>query len=261
MKMKTLTATLLSAALAIGLLSAGAVAAQDPDWKEIRIATEGAYPPFNFVDAAGKLQGLDVDIANALCAEMKATCTIVAQDWDGIIPGLKAGKFDAIVASMSITEERLKEIDFSKKYYSSKLSVMTKADSDLVDIKPENFEGKTIGAQSSTPQAEQAEALFGKHGAAVKLYPSQDEADMDLLNGRLDGVIADKFYLAAWMKDSGKGCCKLIGDLAEGQTEIGVGLRKEDKALKQKFDAAMDAIVADGTYKTIVSKYFDFDIY
>ncbi|WP_432430843.1 transporter substrate-binding domain-containing protein [Shinella zoogloeoides] len=261
MKMKTLTAALVCAALAIGLQAVGPAAAQDSDWKEIHIATEGAYPPFNFVDSAGKLQGLDVDIANALCAEMKATCTILAQDWDGIIPGLKARKFDAIVASMSITEERLKEIDFSKKYYSSKLSVMTKADSGIEDIRPESFEGKTIGAQSSTPQAEQAEALFGKHGATVKLYPSQDEADMDLVNGRLDGIVADKFYLAAWMKTNGNGCCKLVGDLAEGQTEIGVGLRKEDKALKQKFDAAMDAIVANGTYKTIVAKYFDFDIY
>jgi polar amino acid transport system substrate-binding protein len=259
--MKNLTTVLLSATLVFGLQFARDAAAQGPDWNEIQLATEGAYPPFNFVDSAGKLQGLDVDIANALCAEMKAKCTIVAQDWDGIIPGLKAKKFDAIVASMSITEERLKEIDFSKKYYSSKLSIMTNADSDVADIKPESFDGKTIGAQSSTPQAEQAEATFGKHGATVKLYPSQDEADMDLTNGRLDGIIADKFYLAAWMKSTGAGCCKLIGDLAEGQTEIGIGLRKEDGALKEKINAAMDAIVANGTYKTIVSKYFDFDIY
>ena len=90
--------------------------AQSKDWKEIRIATEGAYPPFNFVAADGSLQGLDVDIANALCAAMEAKCTIVANDWEGMIPGLKANKFDAVVASMSVTEDRKKQVAFTDKY-------------------------------------------------------------------------------------------------------------------------------------------------
>ncbi|WP_292328047.1 transporter substrate-binding domain-containing protein [Mesorhizobium sp.] len=259
--MKNFSSILLSIGIFLVSQSGNQALAQDAEWKEIRIATEGAYPPFNFVDAAGKLQGLDVDIAMALCEEMKAKCTVVAQDWDGIIPGLLARKFDAIVASMSITQERLKVIDFSKKYYSSKLSILTKADSQLADIKPESFEGKTIGAQSSTPQAEYAQEIYGKHGATVKLYPSQTEADMDLSNGRLDAIVADKFYLAAWMESTGAGCCKLLGDLAEGRTEIGVGLRKEDVALKEKFDAAMEAIIANGVYKKTVARYFNFDIY
>jgi len=229
--------------------------------EELKIATEGAYPPFNFMDAAGKLQGLDVDIANAVCAKMEVKCTIVAQDWDGIIPGLQSGKYDAIVASMSITPEREKEIDFSDKYYSSKLSILTKSDNGIADASEKSLAGKTIGAQSSTPQADLAEKLYGKHGASVKLYPSQDEADMDLSSGRIDAIIADKFYLASWLKDTGKGCCKIAGDLPEGQTDIAVGLRKDDPKLKERVNKAIGEMMEDGTYKNIVSKYFEFEIY
>lgn len=118
-----------------------------------------------------------------------------------------------------------------------------------------------IGAQSSTPQADLAEKLYGQHGGSVKLYPSQDEADMDLSNGRIDAVIADKFYLASWIRDNGKGCCKIAGDLPEGQTDIAVGMRKNDAELKQRINKALGEIMKDGTYNKIVSKYFDFEIY
>lgn len=247
--------------LLLSLLNGQASLAAGPDWSAITIATEGAYPPFNFLDSDGQLQGLDVDIAKALCEEMKANCTFVAQEWDGIIPGLTAGKFDAIVASMSITPEREKEIAFSDKYYTSRLSVLARTDSTLTDIAPAAFKGKTIGAQSSTPQADYIADVYGALGADVKLYPTQDEADMDLQNGRLDAVVADKFYLASWLKSSGSDCCKLLGDLKEGQTDIAIGLRQEDGALKDKINTAMKAILANGTYKTIVAKYFSFDIY
>jgi polar amino acid transport system substrate-binding protein len=121
--------------------------------QEIRIATEGAYPPFNSLKADGTLEGFDVDIANALCAEMKATCTIVAQDWDGIIPGLMAKKYDAIVASMSITEERKQQIDFTNKYYTTPLAVVVPKDSTLAGVSVEDMKGKIVGAQASTTQA------------------------------------------------------------------------------------------------------------
>ena len=125
---------------------AGAASAQ----MKVRIGTEGAYPPFNFKDASGELKGFDIDIAKALCAEMKAECTFVAQDWDGIIPALLAKKYDAIIASMSITEERKKKVDFSDKYYSSPAKFIVDKKSGITDVSVDAMKGKTIGAQAST---------------------------------------------------------------------------------------------------------------
>jgi polar amino acid transport system substrate-binding protein len=227
----------------------------------IRIATEGAYPPFNFVQADGTLAGLDVDIANALCAEMKATCTIVPQDWDGIIPGLMAKKYDAVIASMSITEERKQQIDFTNKYYTTPLAVAVLNDSTLAGVTPADMKGKVVGAQASTTQATYATDTYGAGGAEAKLYPTNEEAVADLQNGRLDALISDKFVLTDWLKEAGKDCCKLLGDVPGTETEAGIGIRKGDDALREKFNTAIDAIVANGTYGKIVAKYFPFDIY
>ncbi|OLP53238.1 amino acid ABC transporter [Rhizobium rhizosphaerae] len=244
--------------MAAAVLLAATQLAQAED--TIRIATEGAYPPFNYIDTDGSLKGLDVDIAKALCEEMKAKCTIVQQEWDGMIPALTAKKFDAIVASMSITEERKKKIDFSNKYYVQPLSIGVPKDSKITAVTPEAMKGKTIGAQGSTTQADYAEDHFGKAGAEVKLYPSNDEATADLQNGRLDAMITDKFVLVDWLNKAGKDCCKLLGDVPNTVTEVGIGLRQGDP-LKEKFNAAIDAIVKDGTYTKITRKYFPFDIY
>ncbi|HEX2147457.1 MAG TPA: transporter substrate-binding domain-containing protein, partial [Pseudorhizobium sp.] len=136
--MKTLLA---STAFAIVAAFASNAAAQET---EIRIATEGAYPPFNYTDTDGSLKGFDVDIANALCEEMKAKCTLVAQDWDGIIPGLMANKYDAIIASMSITEERKQQIDFTNKYYTTPLAVVAPKDGEVKGVSVEDLEGKVV---------------------------------------------------------------------------------------------------------------------
>jgi polar amino acid transport system substrate-binding protein len=229
--------------------------------KDIVIATEGAYPPFNFVDSNNKLQGFDVDIANALCEKMQVKCTIVAQDWDGIIPALLAKKYDAIVASMTITDERKKQVDFTDRYYRTPLSVAVPKDSDIKELSPVAFKGKTVGAQSSTTQAIHAEDVYGKAGAEAKLYPTQDEANADLANGRLDASVADKFVLVEWLKNAGKDCCKLLGDIEGTTSEAGIAIRKEDQELKAQLNKAIKDIVADGTYKKIASKYFEFDIY
>jgi polar amino acid transport system substrate-binding protein len=229
--------------------------------KDIVIATEGAYPPFNFVDSNNKLQGFDVDIANALCEKMQVKCTIVAQDWDGIIPALLAKKYDAIVASMTITDERKKQVDFTDRYYRTPLSVAVPKDSDIKELSPAAFKGKTVGAQSSTTQAIHAEDVYGKAGAEAKLYPTQDEANADLANGRLDASVADKFVLVEWLKNAGKDCCKLLGDIEGTTSEAGIAIRKEDQELKAQLNKAIKDIVADGTYKKIASKYFEFDIY
>ncbi|MFC4625848.1 ABC transporter substrate-binding protein [Daeguia caeni] len=235
--------------------------AQSKDWKEIRIATEGAYPPFNFVAADGSLQGLDVDIANALCAAMEAKCTIVANDWEGMIPGLKANKFDAVVASMSVTEDRKKQVAFTDKYYSTPLAVVVPNDSKITSLEPDALKGLTIGAQAATTQGTYAEDVYGKAGANVKLYPTADEANADLKSGRLDAVVSDKFPAAEWIKGDGKECCKLLGDIPGTQTDTAIAIRLEDNDLREQFNAAIKKIREDGTYATIVKKYFDFDIY
>ncbi|WP_348640461.1 ABC transporter substrate-binding protein [Mesorhizobium sp. B1-1-4] len=229
--------------------------------EKIKIGTEGAYPPFNTITPDGKVEGFDIDIANALCAQMKVECEIVTQDWDGIIPALQAKKFDAIIASMSITEERKKQVAFTHKYYTTPLSLVALKDSDIASTEPAALTGKTVGAQAATTQANYAQDVYGKAGAEAKLYPTQEEAITDLQNGRLDAVLSDKFVLMDWMKKASDGCCKMVGDVKGTETEAGIAVRLEDTALRDKLNAAIDAIVADGTYKKIQDKYFDFDIY
>lgn len=245
-----------AASLAALLLTLGSASAQE----KLKIGTEGAYPPFNSITADGKLIGFDVDIANALCAQMKVECEIVTQDWDGIIPALKGGKFDAIIASMTITDERKQQVDFTNKYYTTPLALVAPKDSALTSPEPDALKGKTVGAQASTTQSIYAEDRYAKEGATVKLYPTQDEAMADLTTGRLDAVVADKFVLVDWMKTTGQDCCKLVGDLKGTDSETGIAVRKGDP-LREKLNAAIDAIVKDGTYAKINAKYFDFDIY
>lgn len=243
------------------VLAAIATSAGAKDWKEIRIATEGAYPPFNYANSDGTLKGFDVDIANALCEEMKAKCTIVANDWDGMIPGLQSDKFDAVIASMSITEDRKKQIDFTNKYYSTPLAIVVPKDSPIKDTKTENFKGKTVGAQGGTTQSLYAEDVLGKGGAEIKLYPTNDEAVADLQTGRLDAVISDKFPIADWVKTTGKDCCHMLEDVPGTQTETGIAIKKGNDDLKEQFNVAIENIRKNGTYAKIMQKYFDFDIY
>ncbi|QZI68554.1 transporter substrate-binding domain-containing protein [Pseudomonas protegens] len=226
----------------------------------LKIATEGAYPPFNYVDSNNQLHGFDVDIANALCKQMQVECQIVAQDWEGIIPALLAKKYDAVVASMIATDERKKKIAFSNHYYRTPLSVAVAKDSDITDAQT-NFKGRTVGAQASSTQAIYAEDHYGPAGADVKFYPTLDEANSDLAAGRVDGVIADKFPLLAWAESAGKDCCKILGDVNGTTADASIAVRKEDNALRERLNKALDAIVADGTYKQISSRYFAFDIY
>ncbi|WAC27096.1 ABC transporter substrate-binding protein [Ancylobacter sp. SL191] len=242
----------------------GMDAASAKEWKTVRIGTEGAYPPFNYIEN-NELKGFDIDIAKALCAKMKVTCTFVAQDWDGIIPALLAGKYDAIVASMSITEERQKQIAFSKKYYKTPATFAVPKDSKITDTSPAALKGKVLGAQASTIHSNYLEDVYGKAGAEVKLYGKQDEANLDLASGRLDGILADKVVLMEWLATKDGACCKFTGAeytdpkyFGEG---VGVGIRKDDPELVAMFNKAIEEIRADGTYKTINDKYFPFSVY
>ncbi|WP_221800758.1 ABC transporter substrate-binding protein [Oceanobacter mangrovi] len=249
MKKLIATAVMLAACVTAPLSMAG---------EKIRIATEGAYAPFNMMDNQGQLVGFDVDIAKALCAEMKADCEIVAQDWDGIIPGLRARKYDAIIASMSITEERLRVVDFSEKYYANVLAFVGPKGKAL-DTTKDALKGKTIGAQRATIAGQYLEDNFG-NVVNVKLYDTQDNAYLDLASGRLDGIMSDKFPAYDWLRTpEGKGFEFKGADL-DIDDHIGIAVRKGDK-LAGKFSTAIKAIRANGKYAEINAKYFPFDIY
>lgn len=246
--------------LVFALLSAtsvalGGAAGQAQDLN-IKIATEGAYPPFNQTDPSGQLSGFDVDIANALCEEMKATCEIVAQDWDGIIPGLVAKKYDAIIASMSITDERKETVDFTDRYYSNHLRLVAKKGSNIMGT--DDLAGKTVGAQRATVAAQWAEDNLGS-SATVKLYDTQTAAYSDLEAGRLDALASDVYPAFDWLKD--KPDYEFVGERIDIDDVIGIAVRKGEDDLREKFNAALTAIRENGTYAKINEKYFPFDIY
>ena len=231
--------------------------------EKLVIGTEGAYPPFNFIDASGKVGGFDVDIGLALCAEMKVECEVVTQDWDGIIPALTSKKIDMIVGSMSITEERMKTIDFTDKYYNTPTGIIGPKDQTF-DAKPASLAGKVVGVQVSTVHADYAKKHFTE-AAEIKEYQTQDEANQDLAAGRVDAVIADLITLDAFLKSEAGACCDHKGNVEDDPAVlglgVGIGVRKEDTALKDKLNAAIKAVRANGTYDSFSKKYFDFDIY
>ncbi|MDO9322267.1 MAG: ABC transporter substrate-binding protein [Pseudomonas sp.] len=226
--------------------------------EKIKIGTEGAYPPFNLIDASGKPGGFDVDIAMALCAQMKAECEVVTSDWDGIIPALNAKKFDAIVASMSITDERKQAVDFTDAYYTNKLQFIAPKAGDF-KVDKASLKGKVIGAQRATIAGTWLEDNMAGI-VEIKLYDTQENAYLDLSSGRVDGVLADKFVNWEWLKsEAGKGF-EFKGDPVFDNDKIGIAVRKGDP-LQGKLNTALKAIVDDGTYQKINAKYFPFSIY
>lgn len=252
----------LYAYVSAGVLALAMLSAAKAEDRTVKIATEGVYPPFNYVEG-GKLTGFDVDIANALCEKAQLKCEIVTQEWDGMIPGLMAKKYDAIVASMAITEERKKKIDFTQKYYNTPAKFMASKEAKVTDVSPEALAGKTIGVQGSTTQASFLEAKYPN--STITTYTAVDDASADLAAGRVDFVFSDSVLLAEWLKkNADAGCCELVGPdfkdplFGEGK---GVGIRKDDTELKDKFDKAITAIREDGTYEKINAKYFPFSIY
>jgi len=225
------------------------------------IGTDSTYPPFEFVDASGEIKGFDIDIAKALCAEMKAECSFVSNDWDGIIPALQAKKFDMIVSSMSITPERSKLVDFTNKYYNTPPAIAVPKDSPIKSV--DDLKGKSLGAQGSTTHSNYAEKHFP--GSDLKMYPTADEYKLDIANGRIDAVIDDIVVLSEWLKSDAGKCCKILTplpvDVEINGNGAGVAVRKGDTALADKFTAAIAGIRANGKYQEINKKYFDFDVY
>lgn len=237
-------------------------AASAADAGSLRIGVEGAYPPFSSVGPNGQLTGFDIDIAKALCTQMKVKCTLVQQDFDGLIPALKAHKFDAVVASMSITPERLKVVDFSNKYYQTPARLIARVGNPIDSVK--GFSGKRIGVQRSTIHDRYATAKFA--GAEIVRYTKQDDVFLDLVAGRIDATLVDSVAGdAGFLKTpAGKGYAftgPVYDDPAFFGKGAGIAVRQGDTVLKNKLNAAIEAIRGDGVYKTIEARYFDFDVY
>jgi arginine/ornithine transport system substrate-binding protein len=234
------------------------------DWSTIRIGVDATYKPFTFKTADGQLTGFDVDIANALCAEMKAKCTFVESSWEGIIPGLRANKFDAIISSMSITDERRKAVDFTAKYYSTPTSTIAKVGT--VDGSPASLKGKRVGVLKASVQEAYAKGVLAPAGATVISYDSTQQSYLDLKSGRLDAVVVDKFEGKGGFIDTpeSKGFAFVGPDLVDPKyfgTGAGIAIRKSDTDLRDRFDVALKTIRANGTWKKVADKYFDFDVY
>jgi octopine/nopaline transport system substrate-binding protein len=271
-----------SVVVALGIMTgAGGALAEEPA-RTITVATEGAYAPWNFTEAGGKLAGFEIDMLEDICPRMKVKCDIVVQDWDGLIPSLNAGKFDAIVAGMLQTEEREKVIAFSRNYGTGSAAFLVRKDSPLanmpvgkqVDMGKEKdaakaaaaemlpfMDGMVIGGQGSTTTAQIMAELFP--GIEFREYKTTEQHDLDLEAGRVDGVMASPVALDRTLEQIGAdqvvfaGTEFTGGPLGGGQS---VGLRKEDTELKALFDDAINAAIADGTLSRLAIKWFKRDI-
>jgi octopine/nopaline transport system substrate-binding protein len=272
----------LGGALAVGLAFAQGALAKD--WKTVVIGMEGAYDPWNLTDSSGKIVGFEPDLAMDLCKRAGLQCTIIAQDWDGMIPGLKAGKFDVIMDGMAITDERQKEIDFTKPYAASPGSFLAPKDSPLakatgagtlINLDKDKaagdaaiksvqaaLKGKTLGVQVSTTHS----IFAGEHLkdiATIKEYKTPDDRDQDLKSGRLDAVLEDlPTNMATAAKPDGAGLAVVGPEFIGGVFGIGeaMGIRKSDADLTAKFDQALAAAIADGTVKKLSEQWFKADL-
>jgi octopine/nopaline transport system substrate-binding protein len=278
--MKKCSTLFLAALMLFTFVGAGAVAAKD--YSSIKIATEGAYPPYNFKDAGGNLVGFDVDLAVELCKRMGSQCTIVEQAWDGIIPSLIAGKYDAIMAAMSITEKRREVISFSKPYIYEPIIFATTKDSSLANFKTDltnitlaeldaeekavfekldaALKDKKVGVQVSTTHENVMNAMLPKVKLAI--YDKIDNMVLDLTAGRIDAGLSSLSYFKPLLDESVGKDLKLIGPQMTGGLlgpGVGVGIRKEDAKLVEMFNKAIDEIITDGTLGELAVKWFGFD--
>ena len=275
-KISVLFWVLVMTAACVSLSSAG-------DWKQIKIGTEGAYPPWNYIDVHGKLVGFEIELIRDLCARMNAECEIVTHEWRGIIEGLNQGKYDAIMAAMSITEPRKEKVIFSRSYADTPNVFVVRKDNPLAsfrlelehlsldDVSPaeekaldtlvRTFKGKKIGVQVSTINQKFAEAYLGDH-AEIRIYDYQHTVDLELYQGRLDALIGGMAY---WMPilDSEQGReYKIIGPQMTGGPfgeGIGVAVRKKDPELADLFSRAIEDSIRDGSLKKLAIRWFGFD--
>ena len=278
--MKKIATAVAAATVAFGVSAGAALAA---DWSKITIATEGAYAPWNFTDSNGNLVGFEIDLAQDLCKRMGAECSIIGTAWDGIIPSLQGGKFDAIMAGMSITEKRKQVISFSAAYAATPAKLAVLKDSpllkaDLVDMKANldsiepaekdaiekmkaALKGKTVGVQVSTTHANFLEEFFSGT-VDIKSYDTQENLDLDLLAGRVDAALASlSYWKPALDGDLGQKATVIGTEFTGGPfgSGVGVGIRQQDADLNEKFTAAIGQACADGTIRKLAMQWFGFD--
>lgn len=230
---------LTTAALALG---AGMALAQD---KTIRMGTEGAYPPYNFINDNGQVDGFERDLGDELCSRAGLTCEWVTTDWDGIIPNLVSGNYDTILAGMNITPERDEVIDFTQNYLPPNPSAYVGLSAD-VDVT-----GGVIAAQASTVQAGHVAAS----GATLLEFATPEETVASVRNGEADAVLADKDYLAPLVEESG-GALSYVGEDIFLGAGVGMGVRESDTELRETFDAAITAMKEDGSLNALIVKWF-----
>lgn len=251
---RLLAASLITAAIGVGAASAEQV--------KIGIAAE-PYPPFASLDASGEWVGWEVEVIAAVCAAAKLDCVVTPVAWDGIIPSLTGKQIDALMASMSITEERQKSIDFSDPYYNTPAVIVADKSADI-EATPESLAGKIIGVQASTIHQAYANEYF-KDAAEIRVYQTQDEANQDLFAGRIDATQADSIAMADFVSTDTGACCEIKGSVANDESilgwGVGAGVRKGDDTLRESLNAGIAAILADGTHDEITSRYFSTSIY
>lgn len=252
----------IAALAALAAASSGAALAQDR--LAVRIAVEGNFPPFNYVDANKTLQGFDVDIAKALCSIANLECTYMIQKWEDMIPNLLDKHYDAIVSSMSMSAERREKVAFTNKYYDSPSIFIVRKGSAIVDPTPETLRGLKLGVALATAQAAFADKFY-KATAIISTFPTSPDLYNGLANGSVDVIMEDKLAVYDWLVNTKAGqCCEFRGPDVTDVTFFGEGsgiaLRPSDTALRDRFNAALETIKGNGTYDTINAKYFPFSI-
>jgi octopine/nopaline transport system substrate-binding protein len=275
---------------ALAILLVGVVLAQpgfaaQKTWDKVTVATEGAYAPWNYTGPDGKLAGYEIDLTRELCNRMKVKCDIVAQDWDGIIPGLTAGKYDAIIASMGVTPAREKVVAFSVPYTQAPNGFLTLKSSPLAAMPDLNklfnlsqdeagaqkeiaklrslLSGKVLGVQSSSTAANFVDKYL-KDVVEVREYKTIEQHNLDLEAGRVDLVMANitvlnKALSQPDMKDAMLAGPRFVGGVI-GAGTTNVAMRKDDAELKAKFDKAIQSVNDDGTNRRLMQKWFGLDL-
>ena len=255
----------LLAALTVALLATVSIGAHAKDWTTVRFGVDASYPPFESKGSDGKLVGFDIDLGNEICKRLAAKCVWVENDFDGMIPALKAKKFDGVLSSMSITPQRAEQIGFSSKLFNTPTRLVAKKGSGILPT-ADSLKGKSVGVEQGTIQETYAKAYWEPKGTKIVPYQNQDQVYADLLSGRLDATLQDAVQADIGFLKTPRGAgFEFVGkDLDDPKTlgtGAGVGLRKEDTDLKAKMDKAIADMIKDGTYKKIEQKYFTFDVY